>query len=160
MFRVTVDGEEQWARAGQTAASVLLSAGRLSWRTTRGGRPRGVFCGIGVCHDCLVVVNGVPDVRACRRVVVAGDRIETQAGTRLPGLAPETLPMAARHVAVPVVVVGAGPAGMAAALAAAGAGARVVLVDDGERPGGQYHRQPADGPARGAAVRAVQEHPR
>lgn len=116
MFRVTVDGEEQWARPGQTAASVLLSAGRLSWRTTRGGRPRGVFCGIGVCHDCLVVVNGVPDVRACRRVVVAGDRIETQVGARLPDLAPETLPVAARHVAVPVVVVGAGPAGMAAAL--------------------------------------------
>ncbi|MFI9233394.1 FAD-dependent oxidoreductase [Streptomyces rimosus] len=160
MFRVTVDGEEQWARPGQTAASVLLSAGRLSWRTTRGGRPRGVFCGIGVCHDCLVVVNGVPDIRACRRVVVAGDRIETQVGARLPEPAPETLPVAARHVAVPVVVVGAGPAGMAAALAAAGAGTRVVLVDDGERPGGQYHRQPADGPARGAAVRAVQEHPR
>ncbi|OKH97827.1 hypothetical protein A6A06_31205 [Streptomyces sp. CB02923] len=49
---------------------------------------------------------------------------------------------------------------MAAALAAAGAGARVVLVDDGERPGGQFHRQAPDGPARGAAVRAVQEHPR
>ncbi|MFH8403687.1 FAD-dependent oxidoreductase [Streptomyces sp. NPDC018019] len=165
MFRVTVDGAEHRARAGQTVASLLLAAGRLSWRTTRGGRPRGVFCGIGVCHDCLVVVNGVPDVRACRRVVVAGDRIETQDGARLPEPAPRELPVrvpsaAARDLAVPVVVVGAGPAGMAAALAAARAGARVVLVDDGERPGGQYHRQAADGPARGAAVRAVQEHPR
>ncbi|WP_063762987.1 FAD-dependent oxidoreductase [Streptomyces rimosus] len=165
VFRVTVDGDEQWARPGQTAASVLLAAGRLSWRTTRGGRPRGVFCGIGVCHDCLVVVNGVPDVRACRRVVVAGDRIETQVGARLPEPAPEPgtqggLPVVAKAVSVPVVVVGAGPAGMAAALAAAGTGVRVVLVDDGERPGGQYHRQAADGPARGAAVRAVREHPR
>ncbi|KAA6221475.1 FAD-dependent oxidoreductase [Streptomyces albofaciens JCM 4342] len=160
MFRVTVDGAGEWARPGQTVASVLLAAGRLSWRTTRGGRPRGVFCGIGVCHDCLVVVNGVPDVRACRRVVAAGDRIETQVGARLPELAPDALWAGARDVTVPVVVVGAGPAGMAAALAAAGSGVRVVLVDDGERPGGQYHRQTADGPARGAAVRAVQEHPR
>ncbi|MFD7666541.1 FAD-dependent oxidoreductase [Streptomyces sp. NPDC059788] len=178
MFRVTVDGAERWARTGQTAASVLLAAGRAAWRTTRGGRPRGVFCGIGVCHDCLVVVNGVPDVRACRRVVEAGDRIETQVGARLPDHPPETgadgsaaasdvavreaaaRDLTPRDVPVPVVVVGAGPAGMAAALAAAGAGARVVLVDDGERPGGQFHRQAADGPARGAAVRAVQEHPR
>ncbi|WP_063726118.1 FAD-dependent oxidoreductase [Streptomyces monomycini] len=164
MFRVTVDGAERWARTGQTAAAVLLAAGRASWRTTRGGRPRGIFCGIGVCHDCLVVVNGVPDVRACWRVVEAGDRIETQEGARLPCLPPETgagtTPGAAREVTVPVVVVGAGPAGLAAALAAAGAGARVTLVDDGERPGGQFLRQAADGPARGAAVRAVQEHPR
>ncbi|MEV5597278.1 FAD-dependent oxidoreductase [Streptomyces sp. NPDC052496] len=161
MFRVTVDGAERWARPGQTAASVLLDAGRAAWRTTRGGRPRGVFCGIGVCHDCLVVVNGVPDVRACRRAVREGDRIETQEGARLPCLpAAPAAPAPARDVTVPVVVVGAGPAGMAAALAAAGAGARVVLVDDGERPGGQFHRQAADGPARGAAVRAVQEHPR
>ncbi|MFH8349458.1 FAD-dependent oxidoreductase [Streptomyces sp. NPDC018045] len=161
MLRVTVDGAERWARTGQTAASVLLEAGRASWRTTRGGRPRGVFCGIGVCHDCLVVVNGVPDVRACRRVVEAGDRIETQEGVRVPEPPPSGFSgMAARDVTVPVAVVGAGPAGMAAALAAAGAGARVVLVDDGQRPGGQFHRQAADGPARGAAVRAVQEHPR
>ncbi|WP_242584361.1 (2Fe-2S)-binding protein [Streptomyces sp. MST-110588] len=84
MFRVTVDGERRPARPGQTVAAVLLAAGRVSWRTTRGGRPRGVFCGIGVCHDCLVVVNGLPDVRACRREVEDGDDIRTQNGAELP----------------------------------------------------------------------------
>ncbi|MGA4900742.1 2Fe-2S iron-sulfur cluster-binding protein [Streptomyces griseoincarnatus] len=40
---------------------MLWAAGVTSWRTTRdGGRPRGVFCGIGVCFDCLVTVNGRP----------------------------------------------------------------------------------------------------
>jgi hypothetical protein len=49
-----------------------------------GGRPRGIFCGIGVCFDCLVVVNGIPDVRACQRVVVDGDVIRVQHGAELP----------------------------------------------------------------------------
>lgn len=50
----------------QSVAAALMAAGVLSWRTTRrGGRPRGLFCGIGVCHDCLVTVDGAPDQRAC-----------------------------------------------------------------------------------------------
>ncbi|MFE5869164.1 (2Fe-2S)-binding protein [Streptomyces roseifaciens] len=82
---VYVDGERHRALPGQTVAALLLATGRRSWRTTRlGGRPRGVFCGIGVCYDCLVVVNGLPDVRACRRELRDGDRVETQRGARLP----------------------------------------------------------------------------
>ncbi|KAA2262197.1 (2Fe-2S)-binding protein [Solihabitans fulvus] len=87
-MRVRVDGQEKSALPGQTVAGVLLAGGRVSWRTTRNGdRPRGVFCGIGVCFDCLVVVNGVPDVRACQRVVADGDEIRTQLGAELPGSA-------------------------------------------------------------------------
>ncbi|MER5969358.1 2Fe-2S iron-sulfur cluster-binding protein [Streptomyces sp. NPDC002055] len=78
MPTVTVDGEPRGFRPGQTVAAVLLAAGRTSWRTTRTGRrPRGVFCGIGVCHDCLVTVNGLPDVRACLREAADGDTIGT-----------------------------------------------------------------------------------
>ncbi|NUT97425.1 MAG: (2Fe-2S)-binding protein [Saccharothrix sp.] len=84
-MRVTVDGTAVPARPGQTVAAALLAAGRPAWRDTRGGgRPRGLFCGIGVCFDCLVVVNGVPDVRACQRVLVDGDDIRTQHGAELP----------------------------------------------------------------------------
>ena len=84
-MRVTVDGEEVEARPGQTVAGVLLGKGMRAWRTTRGaGRPRGLFCGIGVCFDCLVRVNGVPDVRACQRLVADGDDIRSQAGAELP----------------------------------------------------------------------------
>ena len=84
-MRVRFDGEEVEVQEGQTVAGVLLAKGVRSWRTTRGGeRPRGLFCGIGVCFDCLVVVNGVPDVRACQRVVADGDDIRTQAGAELP----------------------------------------------------------------------------
>jgi predicted molibdopterin-dependent oxidoreductase YjgC len=85
-MRITVDGEPHDVPEGRTIAAVLIAAGRSSWRTTRnGGRPRGVFCGIGVCFDCLVVVNGVPDVRACQRVPADGDVVRTQHGAELPG---------------------------------------------------------------------------
>ncbi|RZS32852.1 2Fe-2S iron-sulfur cluster protein [Herbihabitans rhizosphaerae] len=83
-MKVTVDGVPTVARPGQTVAAALIERGQTSWRDTRiGGRPRGLFCGIGVCFDCLVVVNGVPDVRACQRVLADGDEIRTQRGAEL-----------------------------------------------------------------------------
>ncbi|HET6738219.1 MAG TPA: FAD-dependent oxidoreductase [Kribbella sp.] len=142
---VTVDGQPVTAYAGQTVAAVLLANGHDTWRTTRvHGRSRGVFCGIGACHDCLITVNGLPDVRACQRTITPGDDLTTQPGATLPttnvptGGAP-VAPSGAR--AGEVVVVGAGPAGIAAALAAADAGAGVLLVDNGRALGGQYNRQ-------------------
>ncbi len=76
------DGEPIAFRAGQSVGAALIAAGRLSWRTTRvGERPRGIFCGIGVCFDCLVVVDGRPNQRACLTPALAGMTISTQSGT-------------------------------------------------------------------------------
>jgi predicted molibdopterin-dependent oxidoreductase YjgC len=80
-LRITVDGAALTGVTGQTIAGVMLAAGRRSWRRTASGAPRGVFCGIGVCFDCLVTVNGVPDVRACRRRAQNGDVVTTQSRT-------------------------------------------------------------------------------
>ena len=81
-FTVTVDGRTVEALPGRTVAAALWAAGVISWRTTRGsGRPRGVFCGIGVCFDCLVTVNDRPNQRACLVPVRPGDVIRTQEGT-------------------------------------------------------------------------------
>jgi predicted molibdopterin-dependent oxidoreductase YjgC len=77
----TFDGRPMTAQPGQTVGAALLAEGIRSWRTTRfGGRPRGLFCGIGVCFDCLVTVNGEPNVRACIAVVAEGDVVRTQVG--------------------------------------------------------------------------------
>jgi D-hydroxyproline dehydrogenase subunit gamma len=82
---ITVDGETLTGVAGQSIAGVMLAAGRSSWRTTAGGRrPRGIFCGMGVCYDCLACVNGIRDVRACQRLARDGDVVTTQA-EELPG---------------------------------------------------------------------------
>jgi predicted molibdopterin-dependent oxidoreductase YjgC len=78
---VTFDGCALPVEAGQTVAAVLLAAGIRSWRTTRfAGRPRGLFCGIGACFDCLVTVNGTPSVRACLVSAKPGDVIDPQEG--------------------------------------------------------------------------------
>ena len=201
---LTVDGQQVDALPGQTVAAALMATGRDSWRTTRrADRPRGVFCGIGACFDCLVVVNGTPDVRACQRTIAPGDTITTQTGAVLPskptltseelagrvstssdvmrdpaGQSPRTAAGGMRTAPgvsgtapdgsrpapgasggasggvrgadgwsgsapreVQVVVVGAGPAGIAAALAAGDAGVEVLLVDAGRAVGGQFHRQ-------------------
>lgn len=81
-YTVTFDGRELPALPGQTVAAALWSAGVAAWRTTRGGgEPRGVFCGIGVCFDCLVTVNGRPNQRACLVPAAPGDEIRSQDGT-------------------------------------------------------------------------------
>ncbi|MGW2793678.1 (2Fe-2S)-binding protein [Streptomyces sp. NPDC001251] len=81
VFEITVDGRALPALPGQTVAAALWAAGILAWRTTRaGGKPRGVFCGIGQCFDCLVTVNGVANRRACLVGVRPGDAIGTQEG--------------------------------------------------------------------------------
>lgn len=74
---IIVDGIQLPAYVGETIAGALLAAGRRAWRRTSHGQPRGVFCGIGICFDCLVTVNGTPNVRACVTAVAAGMVVET-----------------------------------------------------------------------------------
>ncbi|WP_078628350.1 (2Fe-2S)-binding protein [Streptomyces sp. NRRL F-2664] len=81
-YAITFDGRELPAHEGQSVAAVLWGAGILAWRTTRGGgAPRGAFCGIGTCYDCLVTVNGLPNQRACLVPARPGDAVTTQEGT-------------------------------------------------------------------------------
>ena len=77
---VSVDGRAVTAYEGETAATVLLAEGHLATRTTAAGAARGVFCGMGVCFDCLVVVDDVPNTRACMTWVREGMRVQRQDG--------------------------------------------------------------------------------
>ena len=77
MITFTFDGEEVQAQPGQTVAAALLAARHRTLRHTRVEQaPRGLFCGIGACFDCLVVHNGVPGTRACLTPVAQGDVVE------------------------------------------------------------------------------------
>jgi predicted molibdopterin-dependent oxidoreductase YjgC len=75
------DGAPLTGRSGEPIAAALLAAGVRVFRTMPGsGEPRGGFCLVGRCVDCLVVVDGQPNVRACVTPLRAGVRVETQRG--------------------------------------------------------------------------------
>ena len=75
------DGQPVSGYAGEPIIAALLAAGRRVLRTMpRTGDSRGGYCLVGRCADCLVVVDGVPDVLGCRAPVAAGLRVETQRG--------------------------------------------------------------------------------
>ncbi|WP_331767180.1 (2Fe-2S)-binding protein [Embleya sp. NBC_00896] len=79
-FDLTLDGRPIRALPGQTLAAALWSEDVVAWRRTRvQDEARGAFCGIGVCFDCLVTVNGVPDLRACLVRARPGDEVTTRA---------------------------------------------------------------------------------
>jgi predicted molibdopterin-dependent oxidoreductase YjgC len=82
----TFDGHEIPYVEGMTVGAALLAVGIRSWRTTRvSGRPRGIFCGIGVCYDCLITVDGQPNQRACLIPATPGLDVATQNGTGYAG---------------------------------------------------------------------------
>lgn len=76
-FVIQVDGQALPARHGQTVAAVMIAAGRQIFRWTASGAPRGVFCGMGVCFDCIVTIDGMPDQRACVTPALPGMRVDT-----------------------------------------------------------------------------------
>jgi aerobic-type carbon monoxide dehydrogenase small subunit (CoxS/CutS family) len=76
VIEVIVDGAPLLAPAGQSLAAALLASGRSVLRASPSGSPRGLYCGIGVCQECRVLVDGEV-VRSCVTPVVAGMRVST-----------------------------------------------------------------------------------
>jgi hypothetical protein len=75
---ILVDGRAMVALDGQSLAGALHAAGiDVLRRNPVTGEPRGAFCGMGVCFECELTVDGVPGIRACLARVRAGLRIET-----------------------------------------------------------------------------------
>jgi predicted molibdopterin-dependent oxidoreductase YjgC len=68
---ITVDGRAVRAFAGESIATALLAAGIRRLRSSPGGAPRGLFCGMGVCQECVVEVDGAT-VPACQARVADG----------------------------------------------------------------------------------------
>lgn len=141
------DGTEIKAQPGDTIAAALIGHGLLRQGTAKNGDPRGVFCGMGVCHDCLVTANGRAAVRAC--MTKASDGMVVERHRARPSLLRGHTDLAPLpegplvEETVDILVLGAGPGGLTAALAAAEAGARALVIDERPAPGGQYYKQPA-----------------
>ena len=73
------NGEPVQAYEGETIATALLASGHWVFQITdKKNDSRGVYCNIGVCHSCLVIVDGERNVRACQTPVSPGCRVERQ----------------------------------------------------------------------------------
>ena len=81
LVTVTIDGQPVEVPVGETVAAAVLIYGISHTRTTPvSDSPRAPFCLMGVCYECLMVINGQPNQRACRERVHEGMTIERQHG--------------------------------------------------------------------------------
>lgn len=147
LFNFYWRGQELTAREGETIASALFANGvRIFSYHHRDGAPQGIFCANGQCAQCLVLADGFP-IKSCMEMIRPGMKIEPLIGLpELPSVNPEGKvefePI--QEVEVTVLIIGGGPAGLAAAIELGSRGINCLLIDDKHRLGGklvlQTHR--------------------
>lgn len=146
---IQFDGETLHARPGETLAATLIAHGVQQFRTTVSGQPRGVFCGMGVCQDCLVEIDGFANRRACMTKIEKPITVRRGVHARPLPLVTTSDSGSGSYVAAPepevrepeLLVIGAGPGGLSAALFAQRAGVQVTVLDERSQAGGQYYKQ-------------------
>ncbi len=133
------NGQKIKAFEGETIASALHAADiKILSHSIKYHRPRGFFCGIGKCSSCLMRVNGVPNVRSCITPVESGMTVESDR-QQLPSI---DFPDGRKEdIKTDILIAGAGPAGISAAIEAGKQGKSVLLVDENPSMGGQLIKQ-------------------
>ncbi|MBA3045872.1 MAG: FAD-dependent oxidoreductase [Candidatus Thermoplasmatota archaeon] len=138
----TFNGKSYKAMSGEPVSSAMMAHGINVFNTHhKDGAPQGIFCANGQCAQCLVLVNGNPK-KACITTVEEGMNVRSIEG--LPELTaddvlPESKPISV--IETDVLIVGAGPAGMAAATELAVANLKIIIADDKEVMGGKLGLQ-------------------
>jgi sarcosine oxidase subunit alpha len=74
---VTVNGVRVGVPPGATVAVAMAIAGQVC-RTSASGEPRGPLCGMGICFECRVAVDGNPHVRSCQVLCQPGMKVDTE----------------------------------------------------------------------------------
>jgi len=78
-IQIFIDGQPIEAFEGESIAAAMMAAGLRAFRfTAKHKTPRGMYCGMGICFECLVTVNGVRNVRACLTPVADEMTVETR----------------------------------------------------------------------------------
>ena len=134
------------ANSGDSIASALIS-NKIFEINNNGISKRGVFCGMGVCHECLVEVNGENNVRACMRKLDSKAIIFKQKQIKFTKFNKNTSYQKKGRDSFPsdLLIIGGGIGGLSAALAASNCGVNTILIDDRDKLGGQFCKQPIIG---------------
>ena len=77
-IRLRVDGREVKVKAGTTVAVAILQSGEKVFRASCSGQPRGPLCGMGICYECRVAVDGMRHVRSCMVLCRPDMEVETR----------------------------------------------------------------------------------
>ena len=77
MLELSVNGKSLAVPRGSTVAGAVLRAGFSNFRQSVTGEHRGPLCGMGICFECRVTVNGVPHIKSCQLLCSAGMEIAT-----------------------------------------------------------------------------------
>ncbi len=78
-IRLTVDGLALEVAAGTTVAAAVAMAGARGFRRSVGGEPRGPLCGMGICYECRVTIDGRAQSISCQVVCREGMEVRTNA---------------------------------------------------------------------------------
>ncbi|MDO9537096.1 MAG: 2Fe-2S iron-sulfur cluster-binding protein, partial [Thermoplasmata archaeon] len=138
----TFNGTPYKARPGEPISSAMIANGINVFNTHhKDGAPQGIFCANGQCAQCLVLVNGNPK-KACITTVEEGMDVRSIEG--LPELlADDVLPKSGPIpvIETDILIIGAGPAGLSAAIELSVAGLKIIIADDKEVLGGKLGLQ-------------------
>ena len=75
--RLSIDGVPAEVASGSTVAAAILSAGKTAFRRSVSGEPRAPLCGMGICFECRVTVDGAAHCRSCQMLCADGMKVTT-----------------------------------------------------------------------------------
>jgi aerobic-type carbon monoxide dehydrogenase small subunit (CoxS/CutS family) len=82
-FNFFFNGEELPASKGDSVAAALLNSGKNIFGERMNGKHRGLYCGMGVCNECLVTINGERGIRACMQYLEPNAVVEKEIDTKM-----------------------------------------------------------------------------
>lgn len=138
MVPFTFNGKQILGKKGEMLSSALIANGiEIFGHHPKDHAPQGIFCANGQCAQCTVIVDGIA-VKSCMTALRANMKVESIEG--IPTL-PEDDELVEfqpiRTIETDVLIIGAGPAGLQAALTLGKLGVQVTLIDDKDRLGGK-----------------------
>ena len=77
LFTLSVNGKQVSVPAGTMVSAAVVLAGITTYRRSVMGEPRGPLCGMGICFECRVTINGLPHCRSCQILSASGMQVET-----------------------------------------------------------------------------------